>query len=364
MCGAVVLPIWSLIPDITQIAVRRGLPIFALPTKPEDPRSLTECLRTLSATRRWAVKPGTKLSLRELLARAHPFQATAPRDKVYSVLGLADDINGISIPVDYKCPTEDLYIRVASKIIEKTSDLRLLYSSLHVKSYLLPSWVPDWSTWLFGSHGVAQDLHYKACGSTTTQARVHGIELHISGSVVDRIAYLGEPIGEHYRALDTGLEERKSFIRRELMGLSRWARIPDGRQGLVDVFWRVLIGNLTLKKRPAEEEYASLYRAHLAYDGLGSPDETRAAAQEFCDAVRRRSRYRRLAVMENGHVGAVPETARVNDLVSTFDGKNLLFILRPRGPNFEYIGHAYVHGLMDGEIHHKNWYKQQTIILV
>ncbi|KAI0117829.1 ankyrin and HET domain-containing protein [Nemania sp. FL0031] len=364
MCGTVTLPTWYLIPDIVQMVVNRELPIFALPAKDEDSQSLTECLRMLGAIRDLVVDSGVKLSLGELLLRAHPFQATDPRDKIYSVLGLAADHDEMGVVVDYNCRTEDLYISIATKIIQKMSDATLLYNCLHVKSYVLPSWVPDWSTWLFGSHGAAMDRGYNSCGMTTPQVSVHGKELHISGALVDKIIYVGEPIGKHYIDLDKGLEERKAFIRSELTGLSRWVQTSERQQGLDDIFWRTLIGNITLREEPARKEYSSLYEAHLDYDGPNSTPETRAAARVFCDAVRRRSRYRKLAVTEKGYVGAVPQTAQVGDWVSMFDGENLLFVVRQHRPNFEYVGHAYVHGLMNGELFDQHWYKTQTIILV
>ncbi|KAI1127208.1 ankyrin and HET domain-containing protein [Nemania abortiva] len=364
MCGTVTLPTWYLIPDIVQMVVNRELPIYALPAKDEDPQSLTECLRMLGALRGLVVDAEIKLSVGELLMHAHPFQATDPRDKIYSVLALAGDFDEIGLTVDYKCRTEDLYISMASRIIRKMSDASLIYNCLPVKSYALPSWVPDWSTWLFGSHGAAMDRGYNACGMTRAQVSVHDTELHIEGGIADKIVYLGEPIGQHYFDIEKGIEERKAFITNELIGLSRWVQASEGQQSLDEVFWRTLIGNITLSEEPAGSEYALLYEAHLAYEGLNSQKEIRAAAREFCDAVRRRSRYRRLAVTERGYVGAVPITTRVGDWVSVFDGENLLFVVRQQGFNFEYVGHAYVHGLMNGELFYHDWYKRQTMILV
>lgn len=364
VCGTVTLPIWDLIPKVAQMGVNRELPVFALPAKDEDPQSLTECLRILGALRDLMVDSGIKPTLGEMLERSHPFQATDPRDKVYSLLGLTGDNDKIALTVDYKCRTEDLYISVASKIVQSVSDASILYGCLHVKSYVLPSWVPDWSTWLFGSHGAAMGRGYNACGPTIAEASVHGIEMHVSGCLVDKIVYLGEPIGQYYGGLDMSLKERKAFVSRERAGLSHLAQTLEGDQSVDEVFWRTLIGNITLQQELATKEYGLLYDAHLAYEGLNSPEETRAAAQEFCDAVRRRSRYRRLVVTEKGYIGGVPETARVGDWVNTFDGENILFVVRPQGDNFEYIGHAYVHGLMNGEIHSNNWYKKGTIILV
>lgn len=47
-----------------------------------------------------------------------------------------------------------------------------------------------------------------------------------------------------------------------------------------------------------------------------------------------------------------------------FQGCSVLLVVRPEGPDFKYLGHAYVHGLMNGEVLQAEWYQKQTIPLV
>lgn len=350
--------------DIVEIVVRRYLPTSLLPAPGEDPDSLRECLAFMSELRSSVLYEGARMSLRQLLERFHPFRATDPRDKVYSILGLADDREDLGIAVDYACTAEQLYIRVATKILQASPVVRILYNCLDVKSLALPSWVPDWSTWQFGSRGCRLSRGYDACGSTPDELRVDGMKLHVAGCLVGEIAHVGEPIGPHYVFPDRGIAERKAWLLKERAGISGVLGPGFSSEHINEVLWRTLIGNITVSMRPARQEYQNLYSAHLDYDGHGGSTEVAAAAREFCDAVRRRSRYRRLTVTRRGDVGAVPVTAEVGDWVSMFQGGRLLFVVRPRGPDYSYVGHAYVHGLMHGEVLKAEWYRKQTMTLV
>ena len=62
-------------------------------------------------------------------------------------------------------------------------------------------------------------------------------------------------------------------------------------------------------------------------------------------------RGRRICLTRAGQIGLVPDDAKVGDWISIMPGGNLPFVLRNReGHKFEVVGHAYVHGAMDGEI--------------
>ena len=87
-------------------------------------------------------------------------------------------------------------------------------------------------------------------------------------------------------------------------------------------------------------------------------------AREFYDAMRRRSRYRRLAVTGRGYFGAIPQTAEIGDWVCMFHGGQHLFVVRQCGQDFTYVGHAYIHGFIRGEVLRLPWYDKRVITLV
>ena len=130
------------LPHIVQLVFKRKLPSSMLPDASEDPDSLRECLSQLLYIR-GSILSGNQFSLLDLLQSSHMFKASDPRDKVYSLLGVAFDHEESGISIDYQKPVEDLYISVAKYVImnDPKPCLDLLYSCLHRKKLSLPSWV-------------------------------------------------------------------------------------------------------------------------------------------------------------------------------------------------------------------------------
>ncbi|KIM99807.1 hypothetical protein OIDMADRAFT_181179 [Oidiodendron maius Zn] len=86
----------------------------------------------------------TPLPLSEILRDAHNLHCSEPRDKIYGLLGLADD--GSDITPDYSLSIEDVYIK-AAKHVASLGDLTLMafFSGVNNKKHGLPSWVSDWT---------------------------------------------------------------------------------------------------------------------------------------------------------------------------------------------------------------------------
>jgi hypothetical protein len=93
--------------------------------------------------------------LLELLMTGREFDATDPRDKVYSVLGLAEvpmttyrHPDGTSMfPVDYTKSVSEVYQDAAKYFINRDRNLDIMSVLLSLRnrnSTELPSWIPDW----------------------------------------------------------------------------------------------------------------------------------------------------------------------------------------------------------------------------
>jgi hypothetical protein len=111
----------------------------------------------------------------EQLLTTHRFcQATDPRDKIYSLLGISakdkapflDARQAECVRVDYEVPVELLYTKVARMLVESRLDLRILdqrESNRERSIKTLPSWVPDFSVRLLPSEfGI--NSKFKASG--------------------------------------------------------------------------------------------------------------------------------------------------------------------------------------------------------
>jgi hypothetical protein len=140
------------------------------------------------------------------------------------------------------------------------------------------------------------------------------------------------------------------------------APYPDGSD-VMDVLYRILIGSSTLGNDKADNVYRAYFKDFLTL-GETSTAEQRERATKFCDRARRWARYYRLCTTQKGYFGAVPDESQVGDWICMFQGAKLLFVVRPIENEFRYIGHAYVDGLMYGEIVASHSYEKHVITLV
>jgi hypothetical protein len=95
-----------------------------------------------------------RLSLVATLAYVGDHRATDPRDRIYSLSDIVNDIELAGVP-DYSQPVELLYTRVVTAFVEKYRNLDIIcfvttfHQSDNNQYNSLPSWVPDWSVTTF-----------------------------------------------------------------------------------------------------------------------------------------------------------------------------------------------------------------------
>lgn len=74
--------------------------------------------------------------------------ATEPRDNVYPLGGMVDEVIASSIHVDYKSPLGDVFATAAKTSIKQERNLAILgsveYRRTQESKHEMPSWVPDW----------------------------------------------------------------------------------------------------------------------------------------------------------------------------------------------------------------------------
>ena len=105
---------------------------------------------TLACTRLKLSQPGVQLDFLDAISVFRWFQATDPRDKVYSLLGITGNVG---ILPDYTANVESCYKTTARAIISNSETLDVLdfvvpppsFQWTKMKREKMPSWVPDWS---------------------------------------------------------------------------------------------------------------------------------------------------------------------------------------------------------------------------
>ena len=145
-------------------------------------------------------------SIARLLREIRNYNATDPRDKVYSILGLAQRLQPAEISfdfrVDYTSPVPEVYTHITSALLSKLPLLLVLsYVDTDHRSTPrfpeLPSWVPDYSAQALPP--LAEDIRpidlaFDASlsrGTNVPQVEVNGAELSLYGAKLDVISHLG-----------------------------------------------------------------------------------------------------------------------------------------------------------------------------
>lgn len=210
------------------------------------------------------------LRMLSLLACTESFQATNPHDKVFAILGLANDLTDVEgnyiVKVDYAQPLAEVYAAVVRASITQHRNLDALSEAgiLALRNLkTLASWVPDWSSlrvWntLTRGYGLLDSP-----GQQYLSAHMPS-RLHVDGNPdalpvamiqIDTVSRTVPPILFHH--LNLWAPGRVPWLL-----LSAWTECASKlinrerpREAVMDEFWRTLIANLDLHGRPVPDQY-------------------------------------------------------------------------------------------------------------
>jgi hypothetical protein len=363
----------------------------------------------------WAAlkhKRGTScrgLDLVTVLTHTQDTEATDPRDKVFSIMGLLDDRSRSAIQVDYSEHTsaQQIYTEVAKYCIGTEDAIELLkYAGLTTHLPDLPTWVPDWSR---KSRTALKSTLYKAAGSTApsvslleggSKISVRGIAFDLVAALSPAVAYpdgtisgvysspvsgsaamiildecarqfysLFQPMHTRYPTQESLDEAILKTLTADRSWTNRRCTAEDRRYYQA---WQAKYGPVrpTLSPSSSRNLNAPLNKSQVPSVSAGeqenpsrseqlqqgdSPNESnrQSLREEFpVEVVSKVSLAgRRLCVTITGFLGLVPEGAEFGDVVAIFFGAPLPFVIRPvrDSAEFELVGHCYIHGAMDGE---------------
>ncbi|KAK4189839.1 heterokaryon incompatibility protein-domain-containing protein [Podospora australis] len=360
------------------------------------------------------------------LIRTRHREATDPRDKVFSVLGLGSGkLKDVGIMPDYRSPVAEVYCDAARKLITVSGNLDVLGVCYPLKQSAvpgLPSWVPDWSQTEF----IAKPLVTDAVGNPRTthasrrlraNARWEddGKTMVIQGHLVDIVSGLAAVQHEYDYSIwdvtdDEPAEEeedtdskgvRESFAEAwqalgEAFGEVKkiWPNVVAGVPHLeVYVRWEQFVEELKpTNPDPKASDPMTIYAKTLCTGAViqGSGQTMEEAFQDWrktLSPIRRLISWkvdkvpvlfktwgfighvkstwesygefapylaqvveRRLGTTSKGYLCLLPKGTLAEDQIVLVRGGRVPVVLRPRGDgSAQFIGEAYVHGIMDGE---------------
>ena len=209
------------------------------------------------------------------------------------------------------------------------------------------SWVPDWQhTYprsLVSESITAEDGSqrppYNPCGIAHVSAELYPIRtednvLMIHGFLIDRLSSLSEP------CVSLSMGESMQIV-------GSW--IPKGPTALYrtgetmfDAFLKTVVMNMSESSDNPQRGGKAHWDAEKgSFVGDNSARE-RGHAISY-------AQWRGLAYSINGYMALVSHQAEEGDVLYALFGGSILYVLRPKGDRFMFVGECYVHGLMDGE---------------
>jgi hypothetical protein len=327
-----------------------------------------------------------------------------PRDRVYSLLGLAGDTDRMALQPDYSTSNEarELFIKTAIHVIqtdEQAIELLHYASPLSNEKLLLdapcgspgqlellnrfkslieglgtaidgvditiPSWVPQWEPSVrisltgmgFRAAGdskpAIQVTHYERGHPVRIRGvRLGNISMVASVDFFDLIHVLnlkssrGCGISKNYSKIFTPYPTGERFsdiLRRTLLCDSILGSPPQRARDTYKMEFRLFGLYLRAMSLPSFLGFWNTRRTTLAPIKL---------LANFLASIGAMSKGRQLAIIEQRWLAMVPiEAYQTEDIVVIFFGAGTPFVLRPIGTNcHQLLGSCYVHGVMDGEL--------------
>ncbi|KAF7509917.1 hypothetical protein GJ744_007231 [Endocarpon pusillum] len=312
------------------------------------------------------------------------YQCSDPKDRIYAIINATTEKSPVKrgLTVDYSLDVGELYRRFVVWDIMKNHSLTTL-SIISDKSntdWGLPSWVPDFSNANLRYFLPDYFFTFDATDSSVPEARISpdGQTLMLKGKRIDavkriaRTQYPGQLLRLPDGKLDMENVERQREWLRECVDIAIEDHAADEKAlspsfrywesirtwGMSDErwprFWRTMIWGHTLTGVKANILYGSWFRSYGAYINANLEDVKVSSRRSIAEDLIETSfvislLYRKFCSTRNGSIGWLPRGAQVGDVICVLYGGKVPFVLRPRDGGYEFVGDAYVYGMMDGE---------------
>ncbi|KAI1455898.1 heterokaryon incompatibility protein-domain-containing protein [Annulohypoxylon moriforme] len=288
-----------------------------------------------------------------------------PRDRIYGVMGQLRDTDQIVFMPDYSKSVTEVYTDVTRKYIEHFNKLEILNQCelRPSSSYLeLPSWVPDWSSFLLSAqvHAVLPaifDLLPAVATIDNRLLRAHGIRCGTVSEVLH--IYELEPnadpteIVQALRKLLSEVEEKMALRENR-----------ESREHILEAYTHALwVGNFgdrwypPVPHEPFYDDCLSLVRSLVNPGSLEQPFMQLGNSKRNLSRAHDTCINRALFITEDGHIGLGPASIAAGDELGLIFSCSKPIALRPSSnppssEDMEYkvVGECYIHRGMLGEV--------------
>lgn len=276
-----------------------------------------------------------------------------PRDKVYALLGLANEQGAHKmVSVDYSESVEAVYLECAQSLIRNRDGMEMLIQAGisqnrgydHFKTSL-PSWVPDWSRENFNYFGQRQDL-YRAVGETQSDIEFEdrGNCSNVRGIRIDVVDVLAPVL--------TTDEDNGGYLNSELFAWEQEVR-KVAQQSCF--FSEERVDDYANALGAGSCHRADVINGYNSVDFLLERFWNRRSAKltkdnkKYLGHVGTVAQYHKFCVTRQGYMGWVPLSSQPGDLIIVLYGGPLPFTVRKTDGKYLLLGASYLEGFMYGE---------------
>lgn len=286
-------------------------------------------------------------NLIHLLRRLYKSQTTDPRDKIYSLLGIADDVSMVPRP-DYSQSVEAIYRSYAMHFITNCEGLSLLrYSGIaNGASRANTTWVPRWDCWS-PERTVDQTMDesklFQACAGRKSQfvyeeetslLRVRGVRFDVAGRFCSQTYW--SDFHKDWVSWERGISNIVSHSPRFSTESYARALVMQGNGHGIEFL---------LQTSTTPETFVSLYKSLLL-----TPPVINGNHLIYMGHITETAEFHRFVLTSRGYLGWVPKESKPSDTICVIFGVNVPLVLREvEDGRHILIGNAYIEGIMGGE---------------
>ncbi|KAF2491689.1 HET-domain-containing protein [Lophium mytilinum] len=289
----------------------------------------------------------------------YPPECSDPRDRVFALLGLADDAAEFHEFPDYTMSCKDVYTKTARKLIDQgLIDLLSCCQSPNLSQTNVPTWVPDWHLAIHTSGILGPLLESRFCASAKISSRQkisHGGPnlLTMRGIYVDTVKEFGS-IWNHNSGEGVRLDNALRYLIEIKRFVVQSSQTSPGSED--DRILRIAIaGSYSRAEDPAQwrklnraQDLRELNKYAINSGVFQRPDLLPLDPQNTTNLLL--SRPIRPFISTSGFVGLSPYHVQAGDVICIFVGANFPYLLRKCGDNWILVGETYVDGIMYGEL--------------
>ncbi|RSM10747.1 hypothetical protein CEP52_003424 [Fusarium oligoseptatum] len=311
---------------------------------PEVNGATRMCLQREKYRSSSAGTPGQPLVELLTLAFSHTMaddtlHSTDPRDRVFGLLNIASDAKELDIRPNYDKSCEEVFLETWAAILAKDQAALLVYPQ------------------------------YGRSPQSPSSSALRGVEVDAIGKVGTILAPVKSIPEQGFKPVRTFLTEIELFVQEScsahpdtpVYAASEAAaslyRIPIGDREKISPTNPELQRATTIS---AERLEATLTVIKAYHDVAQSriPEKITQFSMTLLQSMGKFDIYLSTVMMHagwkpflsvGGYVGLGPDAMDSGDVIAIFHGAHVPFVLRPKGQEFQLLGEAYVHGIMDGE---------------